>query len=140
MHKVLKFHSFSKKLASKGFFRAAGFIDLLIRLIFSCDIKNTVKIGEDVNFYHNALGVVLHPRTVIGDGCSIYQNVTMGGNGKSKELNGAPLLGKNVFVGAGAVILGPVKIGDNSKIGANSVVTKDVEANTTVVGSPARRI
>ena len=86
------------------------------------------------------MGVVIHKHAKIGDGTCLYQNVTIGGNGKSEAENGIPVIGKNVFIGAGAVILGPVTIGDNARIGANSVVLNDVAANTTVVGSPAKII
>jgi len=140
MHKVLKLHQLSAKVADKKFIKVAKFIDLCIRVIFSCDIKYSVKVGKGVQFYHNALGVVIHPRSVIGDDCAIYQNVTLGGNGKMKENNGYPILGKGVFVGAGAVILGPVVVGDNARIGANSVVIHDVEEGDIVVGSPAKSI
>lgn len=137
MHRVLKFHFLSVFFYRNGLPFVSKIIDLLIRLIFSCDIKHTCKIDKTVKFYHNALGVVIHPRVTIGANCAIYQNVTMGGNGKSREKNGAPTIGKNVFIGAGAVILGPVNIGDDVIIGANTVVTKDVEAGTTVIGAKA---
>ena len=78
-----------------------GFFMRLNRVINSCDIPSSTRIGRNVAFKHNALGVVINEYTVIGDGCVIYQNVTFAGKDKKR-----PTLGKNVMVGAGAVILG----------------------------------
>ena len=78
-----------------------GFFMRLNRVINSCDIPSKTKIGKNVAFKHNALGVVINEYTVIGDGCVIYQNVTFAGKDKKR-----PTLGKNVMVGAGAVIMG----------------------------------
>nr|WP_102286377.1 DapH/DapD/GlmU-related protein [Vibrio cyclitrophicus]PMF25830.1 hypothetical protein BCV17_02625 [Vibrio cyclitrophicus] len=140
MHLVLRFHRLARKLYLKNYQNVANLIYKMSRVIFSCDIKYTVDIGDDVNFYHNGIGVVIHPRSVIGDGSSIYQNVTLGGNSKESSLNGPPIIGKNVIVGAGAVILGPIRIGDNAKVGANSVVLTDVPDGATAVGVPAKII
>lgn len=76
-------------------------------------------------------GIVIHPSSEIGPNCLILQQVT---------LKGKVLLGHHVDLGAGAKILGPVVIGNNVKVGANSVVTKDVESNCTVVGIPAKKL
>ncbi|MBY8089243.1 serine O-acetyltransferase [Vibrio fluvialis] len=140
MHLVLKFHRVSRKLHLRGFEFLAYLIYKFMRVFFSCDIKYSVEIGDDVKFYHNALGVVIHPNSIIGKGTAIYQNVTLGGNGKSGSKNNFPIIGNNVTICAGAVILGPVHIGDNSIIGANAVVNKNVKENTTVVGVPAKEI
>lgn len=112
-----------------------GFFSRLNRVINSCEIPSKTKIGKNVAFKHNALGVVINEYTVIGDGCVIYQNVTFAGKDKKR-----PTLGKNVMVGAGAVILGGVFLGDNAKVGANAVVTKDIPEGKTAVGIPARII
>ena len=82
---------------------------------------------------HHALGVVLHPRTVIGDNFTIYQNVTIG----SRNNQGPPLIGNGVLIGAGACILGDIKIGNNVSIGANAVVLCSVPDNSIAVGVPA---
>lgn len=112
-----------------------GFFMRLNRVINSCDIPSSTRIGRNVAFKHNALGVVINEHTVIGDGCIIYQNVTFAGKDKKR-----PVLGKNVMVGAGAVVMGGVILGDNSKVGANAVVTKDVPEGKTVVGIPGKII
>lgn len=99
------------------------FIEVMLHIIFSCDIPPEVKIGKNCKFAHNALGVVLHPKTVIGDNCSIGQNVTIGGRAGKTTV---PVIGNNVLIGANALILGPVTIGDGANIGAGAIVVKDV--------------
>ena len=81
------------------------------------------------------MGIVIGETSVIGNDCTIYHNATLGGTGKDKYKR-HPDLGNNVMVGAGAKILGPIKIGNNVKVGANAVVLKDVDNNVTVVGIP----
>jgi len=109
----------------------------IVRIFFGGHVPYTATIGSGTWFGCGALGVVLHPKTVIGRNCVIAQNVTIGGRANLPDV---PVLGDNVFVGAGAKILGPVKIGDNVQIGANAVVIQDVPANSTVVGVPGRII
>jgi len=138
MHAVVRLYYLSRWFYERNIPLIPNLIHKYIRIVFACDVKYTAKIGRNVGFFHNGLGVVVHPEAIIGDGCLLYQNVTIGGNGKSEGENGVPTIGKNVFIGAGAVILGPVTIGDNARIGANSVVLTDVEEYTTVVGSPAK--
>lgn len=106
------------------------FIEILMRIIFSCDIPHQVVIGKNCKFAHNALGVVIHPDVVIGDNCYIGQNVTIGGRNGKKIV---PHIGNDVLIGANALILGPVTIGDGAKIGAGAIVVKDVPANAVVI-------
>ncbi|REL36978.1 serine O-acetyltransferase [Thalassotalea euphylliae] len=140
MHAVVRWYYLARYLYLKRIPLIPQIIYKLSRIIFACDLKYTADVGKNVGFFHNGLGVVIHRDAQIGDNCLIYQNVTIGGNGKTGSENGVPTIGKGVFIGAGAVILGPVTIGDGAKIGANSVVLSDVESNTTVVGIPARRV
>ncbi|REL31562.1 serine O-acetyltransferase [Thalassotalea euphylliae] len=140
MHAVVRWYYLARYLYLKRIPLIPQIIYKLSRIIFACDLKYTADVGKNVGFFHNGLGVVIHRDAQIGDDCLIYQNVTIGGNGKTGDENGVPTIGKGVFIGAGAVILGPVTIGDGAKIGANSVVLSDVEPNTTVVGIPARRV
>ena len=108
----------------------------LIRVLCACDVSNELTIGKNVQFVHNGLGVVIHPKTVIDDNVMIYQNVTLGGN--TKTVNGevtnlgAPHIKKNTILYSGSVILGPIEIGENCIIGANAVVTKSVPDNCIV--------
>ena len=99
------------------------------------EIHPGAKIGKGL-FIDHGMGVVIGETTEIGDNCTIYQNVTLGGTGKE---NGKrhPTLGNNVLIGAGTKVLGPVYIGDNSRIGAGSVVLRNLPANCTAVGVPA---
>jgi serine O-acetyltransferase len=83
------------------------------------------------------MGVVIGETTVIGDNVTLFQGVTLGGTGKEKGKR-HPNIGNNVVIGTGAKVLGNITIGDNSYIGANAVVIKDVPANSTVVGVPGR--
>jgi serine O-acetyltransferase len=105
-----------------------------IRIIYSCELPPSTKIGENTLFIHNGLGVVIHPDAVIGKGVRIYQNVSIAG----RNALGTPVIEDNVFIGAGACVLGNIRIGANAKIGANAVVLKDVNPGTTVVGIPAK--
>ncbi len=100
------------------------------------EIHPGAKIGKGLFIDHGA-GVVIGETTEIGDFCTLYQNVTLGGTGKDIGKR-HPTLGNNVLVGAGARVLGPMKIGDNSKIAANAVVLEEVPPNCTAVGVPAR--
>ena len=106
------------------------------RFITGVEIHPGAKIGKGV-FIDHGMGVVIGETSEIGNRCLLYQGVTLGGTGKD---NGKrhPTLEENVVVGAGAKILGAINIGTNTRIGAGSVVVKDVEANSTVVGIPGR--
>ncbi|MDE7454261.1 MAG: serine O-acetyltransferase [Clostridia bacterium] len=96
------------------------------------DIHPAAVIGKNL-FIDHATGVVIGETAIIGDNCTIYQGVTLGGTGKEQGKR-HPTLGNNVIVGAGATVLGNITIGDNVKIGANAVVLNDVPSNSTVVG------
>lgn len=115
----------------------------LARLISQSSRKHTgieihpgATIGENL-FIDHGMGVVIGETTEIGDNCIIYQNVTLGGTGKDYGKR-HPTLGNNVLVGSGAKILGPFKVGDNSRIAAGAVVLSEVPENATAVGVPAR--
>ena len=99
-----------------------------------CSIHPAAKIGKGVMFDH-AYGIVVGETSVIGDNCTIFHNVYLGGKGSGDR---HPKIGNNVVVGAQSVICGNLKIGDNSKIAANSVILEDVPPNTTMAGNPAR--
>jgi serine O-acetyltransferase len=107
-----------------------AFIWKLNRIIFSCDIKHTIELGSGTTFFHNTLGVAIHPKAKIGKNCPVYQNVTIGGNrNKRNGEQTAPIIGNDVFIGPRSCILGPIKIGNGAVIGANSAVTKDAPSN-----------
>ena len=89
-------------------------------------------------FIDHGTGVVIGETTVVGENCTIYQGVTLGGTGKDKGAKRHPTIGDNVMVGAGAKVLGPITIGNNVRVAAGAVVLSDVPDNCTVVGVPAR--
>jgi serine O-acetyltransferase len=100
------------------------------------EIHPAVKIGKRF-FIDHGTGVVIGETAVIGDDVTIYQGVTLGGTGKDTGKR-HPTIGNNVMIGAGAKVLGPLEIGDNSRIAAGAVVLHDIPANSTAVGVPAR--
>lgn len=103
------------------------------------EIHPGAQIGDGL-FIDHGHGIVIGETAVIGNNCTIYHQVTLGGTGRQKHKKRHPTVGDNVLIGAGAKILGPVTIGDNSMIGSGSVVLDDVPANTTVTGIKARVI
>ncbi len=118
---------------------------LMLFYIKRCDAYNNASMGTNLNYGaqfkspphlpHGLNGIIIHPETVVGENCTIYQQVTIAGkNGRSAEI------GDNVSIGAGAKIIGGVKIGSNVIIGANTVVTKDCPDNSKVVGGGMRFI
>ena len=122
-----------------GFKWLGRFISHLARWFTGIEIHPGAKVGERV-FFDHAMGVVVGETAEIGDGCTIYQGVTLGGTSLYKGAKRHPTLGKNVVVSAGAKVLGGFTVGDNAKIGSNAVVIKPVPAGATAVGIPARII
>ena len=108
----------------------------LTRWLTGIEIHPGATIGNRF-FIDHGMGVVIGETAEIGDDCTLYHGVTLGGTSWEKAKR-HPTLGKNVVVGAGAKILGPIIIGDNARVGSNSVVVKDVPAGATVVGIPGR--
>ncbi|WP_298210623.1 serine O-acetyltransferase [Acidovorax sp.] len=115
------------------------FISNFSRWLTGIEIHPGAKIGERV-FFDHAMGVVVGETAEIGDGCTIYQGVTLGGTSLYKGAKRHPTLGKDVVVSAGAKVLGGFEVGDGAKIGSNAVVIKPVPPGATAVGIPARII
>jgi serine O-acetyltransferase len=115
------------------------FISHCARWLTGIEIHPGAVIGERV-FFDHAMGVVVGETAEIGDGCTIYQGVTLGGTSLYKGAKRHPTLGKDVVVSAGAKVLGGFLVGDGAKIGSNAVVIKPVPAGATAVGIPARII
>src|ERR671930_332566 len=109
------------------------------RFLTGIEIHPGAKIGSCV-FIDHGMGIVIGETAEVGDGCTIYQGVTLGGTSLAKGSKRHPTLGRNVIVGAGAKVLGGFTVGDNAAIGSNAVVTKAVLAGATAVGIPARII
>ena len=116
----------------------ARFLSQVSRFFTQIEIHPGAVIGKNLLIDHGC-GVVIGETAIVGDNCTIYQGVTLGGTGKESGKR-HPTIGNNVFIGSGAKILGNINIGDNVKIGANSVVLKDIPPNSTAVGIPAKII
>lgn len=112
------------------------FISHLARFLTGIEIHPGARLGDGV-FIDHGMGVVIGETAIVGDGCTLYQGVTLGGTGKETGKR-HPTLGHQVVVGAGAKILGNLTIGNEARIGAGSVVLKDVPAAATIVGIPGR--
>ncbi len=115
------------------------FLSHLGRFFTGIEIHPGAKLGQRV-FFDHAMGTVVGETAEIGDGCTIYQGVTLGGTSLYKGAKRHPTLGKDVVVSAGAKVLGGFEVGDGAKIGSNAVVIKPVPAGATAVGIPARII
>ncbi|CAD6563109.1 Serine acetyltransferase [Paraburkholderia sabiae] len=109
-------------------------LKVLNRILFSTSVPPSVRVGRNVSFGYQGLGIVVHRHAVLGDNIVIAPNVVIGGRG----MPGAPVIQNDVLIGAGACVLGPVTIGRGARIGANAVVLTDVPENATAVGNPAR--
>ena len=134
-HAVL-FHRLAHSLYKCGLRFIPRLISQLSRFFTKIEIHPGATIGKGLLIDHGC-GVVIGETTVIGDDCTIYQGVTLGGTGKETGKR-HPTLGNNVMVGAGAKILGPFTVGDNSKVAANAVVLSEIMPDSTCVGVPAR--
>lgn len=135
VHAILG-HRLSHRLWRRGHFYLARLLAFLIRFLTNIDIHPGAEIGRRFFIDHGA-GVVIGETAEIGDDVTLYHGVTLGGTSWNKGKR-HPTLGSGVLVGAGAKILGPIVLGDNVRVGANSVIVKDVPANQTVVGIPGR--
>ena len=124
------------KLYLGGHTFSARAISQAAKFLTGIEIHPGATIGRGLVIDHG-MGVVIGETTEIGDNCTLYQGVTLGGTGKDVGKR-HPTLGNNVLVGAGAKVLGPIVISDNSKVAANAVVLKDISENSTAVGIPAR--
>ena len=131
---ALLFYRIAHFFSNINFKFIARLISQAARLLTGIEIHPGARIGKRL-FIDHGMGIVIGETTTIGDGCTIYHGVTLGGTGKDK-FKRHPDLGSNVIVGCGAKVLGPIKIGNNVKIGANAVVLKDIPDNSTVVGVP----
>lgn len=126
------------KLYMKKLFLLSRIISQITRSLTGIEIHSGAIIGKKL-FIDHGMGVVIGETAEIGDNVTIYHGVTLGGTGKDKGKR-HPTVGNDVIIGAGAKLLGPIKIGNGAKIGANSVVLKDVLPNATAVGIPARSV
>jgi serine O-acetyltransferase len=132
---ALIFHRVSHRLWGAGLKWLARFLSSLARWLTGIEIHPAAKIGRRF-FIDHGMGVVIGETAEIGDDCTLYHGVTLGGTTWEKGKR-HPTLGNDVIIGAGAKVLGPIFVGEGGRIGSNAVVMKDVPAGATVVGVPA---
>ena len=143
--KAIFFHKIAQFFYLAKFYLIARIISQTSRFLTGIEIHPKAKIGKNL-FIDHGMGVVIGETSDVGNNVTIYHMVTLGGiapsidSNSQREVKRHPTLKDNVIVGSGAQILGPVIIGENAKIGANAVVTKDVENNAIMVGIPAKNI
>ncbi len=135
---VLAFHRLAHLVYRAGYITLARLISHIGRFLTGIEIHPGAKLGRRLVIDHG-MGVVIGETAEIGDDVYIYHQVTLGGTTVSQGKR-HPTIGNNVIIGAGAKVLGAVKIGDGARIGANAVVVAEVPADTTVVGIPARPV
>ena len=135
VHAMIGYRIAHKLYLSKKYLPARA-ISQFCRFLTGIEIHPGAEIGKGL-FIDHGMGVVIGETTVIGDNCTIYQGVTLGGTGKDKGKR-HPTLGNNIMIGAGAKVLGPLTVSDNSKIAAGAVVLADIPEHSTAVGVPAK--
>src|SRR5437660_7235875 len=134
---ALYFHKLARWFWLHGLRWLGRFISQFGRWLTGIEIHPGAKVGRCV-FIDHGMGVVIGETAEVGDGCTIYQGVTLGGTSLYRGAKRHPTLGEGVVVGAGAKVLGGFKVGDGARIGSNAVVVKEVPAGATVVGIPGR--
>ena len=143
--KAIFFHRIANFFCLAKFDLIARMISQFSRFLTGIEIHPKAKIGKNL-FIDHGMGVVIGETSEIGDNVTIYHGVTLGGispsidSDKQRNVKRHPTLKNNVVVGSGAQILGPISIGENAKVGANAVVTKDVPDNAVMVGMPAKNV
>jgi len=133
---ALAFHRFAHAIWRRGFTVSARFVSHVARFLTGIEIHPAAKLGPGL-FIDHGMGVVIGETAEVGENVTLLQGVTLGGTSLKREKR-HPTLGNNVVVGAGAKIIGGFKIGDGSRIGAGSVVVREVPTNSVVVGVPGR--
>jgi len=133
---ALVFHRFAHAIWRRGFTVPARFVSHVARFLTGIEIHPAAKLGPGL-FIDHGMGVVIGETAEVGENVTLLQGVTLGGTSLKREKR-HPTLGDNVVVGAGAKIIGGFKIGDGSRIGAGSVVVREVPTNSVVVGVPGR--
>ena len=143
--KAIFFHKVANFFATAKFDLVARIISQFSRFLTGIEIHPKAKIGRNL-FIDHGMGVVIGETSEIGDNVTIYHMVTLGGISPSinsdsqRQIKRHPTLMNNVVIGSGAQILGPVIVGENAKVGANAVVTKDVPNNAVMIGIPAKNV
>ena len=130
-------YRFSRFLYTHKMLHLSKAIDWTNRFLFGCWCPGSAKLGKGCSLGYWGVGTIIHKDAVLGDNCLIAQGVTIGRNFGDKKV---PIIGDDVYIGAGSVVFGEITIGNNVIIGANSVVNKSIPDNCTVAGNPFRII
>jgi serine O-acetyltransferase len=139
---ALLYHRLAHWLWRHGWYLGGRFVSHLGRVATGIEIHPAARIGRRL-FIDHGMGVVIGETCEIGDDCTLYDGVTLGGTRPSKEQQSQkrhPTIGNDVIIGAGAKVLGPIRVGDGVRIGAAAVVLKEVPDGATMVGNPARQV
>src|SRR5439155_1084094 len=139
---ALLYYRLAHWLWQHRWYLAGRFVSHIGRVLTGIEIHPGARIGRRL-FIDHGMGVVIGETAVIGDDCTLYDGVTLGGTRPSKEQQSQkrhPTIGCHVIIGAGAKVLGPFKVGDEARIGAAAVVLKEVPDGATMVGNPARQV
>lgn len=137
--KAISSHRRANWFYKRGFTIIARRISQRARRKTGIEIHPGATIGKNL-FIDHGMGVVIGETAIVGDNVTIYHGVTLGGTGREKDVKRHPTVADNVVIGSGAKVLGPITLGKDAKVGANSVVLKDVPDGGTAVGIPARII
>lgn len=137
-YQAIQTHRFAHAMHVAGRRDFALYLQSRSSQVFQVDINPAVRMGKGIMLDHGT-GLVIGETAIVGDNVSLLQNVTLGGTGKSDE-DRHPKIGNGVLIGAGAKVLGNIRVGDCSRVGAGSVVLKEVPPRTTVAGVPAKVI
>ena len=143
--KAVFFHHLAHNIWNYKFYLIARMLSQFSRFLTGIEIHPAAKIGKNL-FIDHGMGVVIGETSEIGDNVTIYHAVTLGGSSPSidserqRHEKRHPTVGNDVVIGSGAQIIGPIKVGNNSRIAANAVVVKDVPENATMVGIPAKAV
>jgi len=136
---ALVFHRAAHWLWQSGWLLAGRFVSHLGRLLTGIEIHPGARIGRRL-FIDHGMGVVIGETAEVGDDCTLYQGVTLGGTSLTRGQKRHPTLGNGVIVGSGAQVLGPFRVGDGARVGAAAVVLREVADGATMVGNPARQV
>jgi len=139
---ALLYHRLAHFLWQHGWHLSGRFVSHVGRVLTGIEIHPGAQIGRRL-FIDHGMGVVIGETAEIGDDCTLYSGVTLGGTRPSREQGGQkrhPTLGDDVIVGSGARVLGPIRIGDGARVGAGAVVLQEVPDGATMVGNPARQV
>jgi serine O-acetyltransferase len=136
---ALFYHRIAHWLWRRRWLLAGRFVSHLGRVLTGIEIHPGARIGRRL-FIDHGMGVVIGETAEIGDDCTLYQGVTLGGTSLTRGEKRHPTLGNGVIVGSGAQVLGPFRVGDGARIGASAVVLREVPERATMVGNPARQV